>query len=158
MFKFAIRDLLWLTVVVALRLVGSFCSLALAEDSGKTIESQLQGKWRVEFMEFEGKRAEDAVGEFGVFRAGRFEEHLADGAVERGTYELDTARKPYRMKLRWDNGDGPRFAIFDVLGDSLTICGGETQYPDSFKTKKGDGRVAFFYKRETKRKPAPATE
>ena len=144
----SIRGLFWLTAILAL--LGP--AWRLSGEEGREDSANLSGTWRVELMQKDGSDTKEAVGESVLLKDGVFEEHLHDGQVVRGTYVINRKTTPWRINVKWNDSELEIKGIVELKANSLSICMADAgdDYPSSFKTKKGDGRCVFFYKRVAK--------
>ena len=114
----------------------------------------LEGKWKVETAEAQGKPAEaPELRELIVTITGDRYEILVNGETDRGSLKLDEMQKPKFMDATDTEGENVGKvikAIYEVTGDTLRVCyamkGDER--PTEFATKEGTSLLLITYRRE----------
>jgi uncharacterized protein (TIGR03067 family) len=142
MFRFTMRDVLWLTVVVAL---GS--GINGATGFGAEIPKEMEGKWKSVACERSGEVDELCE---------KFSWEITEKGIQvtegRETWKLvitmlDRSVTPWQIDWRCDEGDREFVAkgIIRCEGGSLQLCGvagakaDALMRPTEFATRKGDG-------------------
>jgi RNA polymerase sigma factor (sigma-70 family) len=125
-------------------------------DKPKEDKDAIQGTWKVEKVEEDGKDASD-TNDGNRFKSSPLSitahKIVMEGVFEM-TYELNPVAKPKAINL--DNGGGKTFAcVYSLDGDTLKICapivpGGDR--PAEVATKKGSNTRMLVLKREVKDK------
>lgn len=114
----------------------------------------LEGKWKVEAAEAQGKPVEaPELRELMVTITGDRYEVIVNGETDRGSLKLDESQKPKFMDATDTEGENIGKvikAIYEVTGDTLRVCyamkGDER--PTEFATKEGTPLLLITYRRE----------
>jgi uncharacterized protein (TIGR03067 family) len=125
-------------------LLAAFGGSVLAKDP-LTIE----GRWKVASVELAGMPVPGLEDAELALADGKKVFTLPGGRVEKGTYQLDAARRPGEIDVTAEGKDGTEKGIYAIDGDSLKLClatnGG--QRPREFATKKGLGQIVIVLRR-----------
>jgi uncharacterized protein (TIGR03067 family) len=96
-------------------------------DDPKAVKKEielLRGKWGLN----------DEV-QFAIYGDESFEINIG-GAHINGARKIDPTKKPKEITLTPDNSNKPLYGIYELKGDTLTLCIGEKR-PTQFKAKEG---------------------
>lgn len=117
------------------------------EKPTKSDQETIQGSWKVVDAMVLGKKVEGTgLGEKGIlhlatlnllfiFEGDKWEGRALDKVESRGTFKLDSGKKPKTIDLRIADGDGTHLGIYRLEGNKLTLC-----LPDRSK----EGRPSEF--------------
>ena len=146
------------TVLAGAILAGAAGMWAADDAQGTTARQELkklQGTWRVVAMERDGKQVPEA--EFQDRRAivedHSYTEKQGTKVVEKGTFQMDTARKPYGITITPTEGEDKgktMYGIYEIeKDDTVRLCGSAPgkERPTDFSAKAGSGRTLITYKR-----------
>jgi uncharacterized protein (TIGR03067 family) len=127
---------------------GDALKKAVAEDL-----KQLKGRWELVSAIIEGeKKALPTLRRKRrlIIQGDKFTQFLRDGG--RSSFKIDPTRRPKVIYFHFL--DGPfgglnSWAIYDVNGDELRLCGstGDEHLPNAFATAKDDGKILLTYRR-----------
>jgi uncharacterized protein (TIGR03067 family) len=113
----------------------------------------LQGTWNIIALEVDGRKmpASAVTGSKIVVKGETFST-IAMGATYEGTLEVDTAKSPRTLNMRFSDGPekgNTNFAIYELDGDTWTICINMTgkNRPTKFATSPGSGHALETLKR-----------
>jgi uncharacterized protein (TIGR03067 family) len=133
------------------------------EGGGMKDDAQkLQGTWQFVSLEVEGAKMPAAAlaGSEITIRGDTFVT-TSPGAVDKGTFTLDTGKKPRTIDFTFTEGPEKgmtTWGIYELDGDTLRVClslRGRDR-PIGFATKVGSGHALETLKRGAAAKPAPA--
>src|SRR4051812_14559902 len=96
----------------------------IAADAGKKELEKLQGVWRLEARQEEG-RDDNAkeLGKMSIAMVGNQIKIDEDGKLSEGTFGIDAGKKPAEIDLTPSKGDaGKVLGIYQVAGDTLKLC------------------------------------
>ena len=134
------------TLVAALLATG-----APAQDGGNT-----QGAWIVVSAERDGKPSAEVAGHRLTFSGDAFTIQLEGRTLYRGTYSVESGRKPVQIDFRHAEGGikGKTWkGIYRLEGETLRICDNAPNMakprPTQFSTKPGSGVICIVFKRAT---------
>lgn len=124
MFRFRIRDVLWLMVVVALAVVGSLRDASADDHAAAKAMAELQGEWEFVHEVHDWRRL--------VFRPHTLtlkdDQYIVtreDKTTTRATFKIDASQKPKAFDLVVASGR-VRCGIYKVDDDKLTLAFMET--------------------------------
>ena len=123
------------TVMPALGISLLFLGSARTDDPNalkKEIEL-LRGKWSL-----------NGEVQLAIYGDESFEINIAGNHIN-GARNIDPTKKPKEITLTPDNSKTPLYGIYELKGDTLTLCIGEKR-PTQFKAK--EGAVLWVLKRE----------
>jgi uncharacterized protein (TIGR03067 family) len=134
-----------LLVILAIPL----CAPALSRADDK--EDFTKGTWKVTSIESEGRALPpDTVKEvdmkFTFAPNGNLVETASAGVKKEGNYSIDFSKKPKEINLSLAGKEAK--GIYELTGDTLKICIGETDRPTEFATKKDVKSALFTLQRE----------
>lgn len=116
---------------------------------------KLQGTWNIIALEVDGKKmpAGAVTGSKIVVKGDTFST-IAMGANYEGTLEVDAAKSPRTLNMRFTEGPengNTNLAIYELDGDTWTICINMTgkNRPTKFATAPGSGEALETLKRQT---------
>jgi uncharacterized protein (TIGR03067 family) len=139
MIRFTIRDVWWTVVVL-----GVLSHVSAAATPG---EKGLNGRWKCVIAMYGGKPVTDAVGEFAVFSDDRWVQQDRSGKVNNtGAVVIDWTKKPATIDVTDDSGN-TNLGVIDLRGDSLEICWGFENRPQSLDSSKGKDFVHVIFAR-----------
>ncbi len=129
--------------------LSAFVSTAQADDL-----KSMQGKWRVESAEAEGKAVvSPELTDLVVTITGETYEVSTKDGIDRGSLKVDEGQKPKAIDAT--HTEGPESGkmikgIYELKGDTLRVCyavtGGER--PTEFATRQGSPVLMITYRRE----------
>src|SRR5947209_2611728 len=141
----------WLIVAAGL--------LIAADDKGdaaKKDAEKLQGTWKLVSLEVDGKKA--TKGEIKkeqkmVVEKDKFSSTVDDKHSFKGTFQLDTAKKPKTVDVLVTEGEfkgKTLLGIYEVDNDTLRACYAPPgkERPTEFVSKPGSGTYLYSYQRE----------
>lgn len=137
------------------------CVLLLAAISGLAAADDaitIDGIWKVASVELAGTAVPGLEDAELILERGTKAFTLPGGRVEKGTYRVDTSKKPVEIDSTTEGKDATEKGICSVEGDMLKLCiatqGGPR--PTSFVTKSGTDQILIVLRRsEAKKKPLP---
>jgi uncharacterized protein (TIGR03067 family) len=132
-------------ILVALGLM--LHSLHNAAGQEKTDIDRIQGSWKTNKVEVEGKPPPPEFVEKGkfVFKGSKVSIFQDDKVTEEATFVLDSAKKPPTIDLTATAGPGKgkiTYGIYRLEGDTLTLCIGDKR-PSEFKGQGTAGLLQF---------------
>jgi uncharacterized protein (TIGR03067 family) len=121
-------------------------------DPAKEELTKLEGTWLLVRSEVDGMKSSDENAKNArlVIKGNRMTVYAGKFKSSQSTITLDPAKKPKTIDATQTFG-GPKGTkvpgIYELDGDSLTICSGEKQRPRVFNAEKGSGRSLDVWKR-----------
>jgi uncharacterized protein (TIGR03067 family) len=138
---------------------GLLIAMAAVADEGKGDQDKLQGAWKAEKAEQNGKGQSDADEHTLTFAGDTFTITRKDQVILKGTFTVDAAKKPKQIDLavkesRGGKDDGKTAkGIYELDGDTLKWCTagpGTDDRPGEFATAEGNDRLFVTLKRQKK--------
>ena len=123
------------TVMPALGISLLFLGSAQTDDP-KALKKEielLRGRWRL-----------NGGVQLAIYGDESFEINIAGNHIN-GARNIDPTKKPKEITLTPDNSKTPLYGIYELKGDTLTLCIGEKR-PTQFKAK--EGAMLWVLKRE----------
>ena len=135
-------------LAVTMFVLGVANPAAVAQDKNQP-QSQIEGTWIVESVEFAGQPVDGLKGARLVLSAGGKKLFtLPDGTVEKGTYSVDAAKNPAQIDATTEGKPGTQRGIFAIEGDRLQMClASQGLRPTDFTTKDGADLLLIVLKR-----------
>ena len=146
------------TMLVGLA-AGMLLAMAAVADEGKGDQDKLQGTWKAEKAEQDGKEQANADEHTLTFAGDTFTITRKDQVILKGTFTLVVTKKPRQIDLavkesRGGKDDGKTAkGIYELNGDTLKWCTagpGKDARPGEFATAEGDERLLVTLRREKK--------
>jgi uncharacterized protein (TIGR03067 family) len=146
------------TMLVGLA-AGLLLASAVVADEGKGDQTKLQGAWKAEKAEQNGKEQPNADEHLLTFAGDTFTITRKDQVILKGTFTVDATKKPRQIDLvikesRGGNDDGKTArGIYDLDGDTLRWCTakpGKDERPGEFAAAEGSERLLVTLRREKK--------
>ncbi len=133
---------LWLTGVAVL--LATLGGAITAEEPPK-----IEGRWKVTTVELAGMPVPGLEDAELVFADGKKVFTLPGGRIEKGTYQLDAAKRPGEIDVTTEGKDGTEKGIYVVDGETLKLClataGGKRS--TEFATKKDSDQILIVLRR-----------
>jgi uncharacterized protein (TIGR03067 family) len=144
--RFSIRDLLWLTIVVAF----TAPSRSIAQEANKLDLETLQGEW-VFHSSLQNTKNITHVHQIPILIKGNLYSFERQGEREWIEFKIDATKEP----KHWDhcsNDSRPSLGIYKLEGDTLTICLWEEWHagarPRDFSDKVYDSRTIVLKRKK----------
>jgi uncharacterized protein (TIGR03067 family) len=113
---------------------------------------RLQGTWVAVSVEENGRRLRPRIVRLAritlTIDGNKFSFHSPRGDAE-GTLKIDPTKKPKWMDTVTEEKDKTRLGIYQLKGDTLTLCGSKERRPTEFKSAR-NGPKLIILKREKK--------
>jgi uncharacterized protein (TIGR03067 family) len=143
--------------VLTVLVVGLLLGAEEKKDDAKKDQEALQGTWKVVSGEQDGK-AQEGAKEFTMeFQKDTFTVKKGDELVAKGTFKIDTTKKPKTIDMTItggrkedDNGKEVR-GIYELNKEGLKWCAaepGNTDRPKEFATKEGTKHMLITFKKD----------
>lgn len=114
--------------------------------------SRIEGRWKVTSVELAGIPVPGLEDSELVLADGKKVFTLPDGRLEKGTYELDTAKEPSEIVVTTEGKGGTEIGIYAVDGNTLKLClatnGG--QRPKQFVTARDSDQILIVLRHAAK--------
>ncbi|MCI0640818.1 MAG: TIGR03067 domain-containing protein [Gemmataceae bacterium] len=136
-------------------LIAYQLSLAAQDDASAKDLKLMQGTWLTEFVESNGKPANDKekLVKFKItFQANKYILYFNDKEFTKGTFKLDAGKKPSSIDATPSDGpfkDKVQPGVYKFEGETMFINFGkpDSPRPEDFKTKPGTDQVLQRYVR-----------
>src|ERR1043166_5180599 len=133
----------------------SFVAADDKADAGKKELEKLQGTWRFQSHEHDGKAMakEQVEGMTITFTGDKWTVKVGDMVVQAGTHKFDPTQKPATVDATVTEGENKgktMLGIYELKDDTIKVCfdpEGKTR-PTEFKTTPDSGRFLAVVKRE----------
>jgi uncharacterized protein (TIGR03067 family) len=124
-------------------------------DAGKKVTDQLQGTWKFQSMEKDGKalQKEDVEKKTITFTGDKWVVKEGDKTVQAGTHTFDPSKKPATVDApvtEGENKGNTMLGIYELTDDTLKVCfdtKGKSR-PTEFKTAADSGCFMAVVKKE----------
>lgn len=118
------------------------------KDSGQAELKKFQGNWTVESYDTNGKKVPDETAKKWKLTVTDKNWALERGdQTNRGTLKLDPSKNPAQFEAARDGSGDAVLGIYEINGDTLTMCWGgpDNGRPTAFKG--GEGKTLVIYKK-----------
>lgn len=124
----------------------------LQQEDEMADEKNIVGKWNPTTFEQGGKKAEKSSDQLKVrleFTKKSLIFTEPDGDEEKGTWKLNSQKKPKQINIMPEGSSETILAIYELKDDSLKLCFvlGSDKRPKEFKTKEGTRETLVTLKR-----------
>ncbi len=112
---------------------------------------RLEGAWLPESIDLNGtgpNRGEKIKGEVFLFKGKTFQRRKNGKTIQEGRLDIDPTKTPKTLDMVMANGKGKSAAVYDLNGDTLTVCFDVAGQGRPSELKAGKNRSLVVYRRK----------